>query len=343
MRLAVKCGVVRLTKRKRALLDAEYDNLQRFLQGDTGVKLYSANRQQAARYYKQPKPGKEYPLSLRQDLIDLHKAKTFWFLRIRVYGQRGGLRIPILPHRAFPKDAELSESKLLRKQGKFYVNLVFTFNAPPLRRGKSVLGVDLGERIIAATVLLQNSCITRPRFLGREVRRIRRHHAWLRRRLQERGLTRVVKRLRDREKRRVDAVLHRISKEIVELAELTMAWIAMGDLTGIRRTTTTKGKRLQRIIGTMPYHRLTRMIIYKAMMRGIPVVLVNEAYTSVTCHVCGRRGVRPTQARFRCPECGEYNADLNGAINIARKVERHLGYMPLCGAACEPALDYAVA
>jgi hypothetical protein len=47
-----------------------------------GVRLYSANRQQAARYYKKPQLGKEYPLSLRRDLIDLHKAKTFWFLRV---------------------------------------------------------------------------------------------------------------------------------------------------------------------------------------------------------------------------------------------------------------------
>ncbi len=343
MRLTIKCGVVRLTKRKRALLETEYDNLQRFLQGEKGVKLYSANRQQAARYYKRPKLGKEYPLSLRNDLIDLHKAKTFWFLRVRVHGVRGGIRIPIIPHRELPKAAELGESKLFRRKGRFYVNLVFTFEAPPLRRGTSVIGVDLGERIMAATVLLQNSCIKRPRFLGREVRGIRRHHAWLRRRLQERGLKRVVKRISDREKRRVDAVLHRISKEIVEMADRTTSWIAIGDLTGIRRKTKTKGKRLRRIISNMPYHRLTRMIIYKAMMRGVPVVLVNEAYTSIICHVCGRRGLRPTQARFQCPECGEFNADLNGAINIARKVERHLGYMPLCGAACEPALNYASA
>jgi hypothetical protein len=101
--------------------------------------------------------------------------------------------------------------------------------------------VDLGERIMAATVLLQNSCVKRPRFLGREVRGIRRHHAWLRRRLQERGLKRVAKRIGDREKRRVDAVLHRISKEIVEMADRTKAWIAIGDLTGNREARRKKG------------------------------------------------------------------------------------------------------
>jgi putative transposase len=343
VRLTVKCGIVKLTKSKKTLLEAEYDNLQRFLHGETTIPLYSANRQQATRYYKRPKPSKEYPLSLRKDLIDLHKAKTFWFLRIRVHGQRGGIRIPIIPHRAFPEDAELCESKLFRRQGKFYVNLVFTFDAPPLRRGTSVIGVDLGERVLATTVLVQNGCVTGPRFFGRAVRGIRRHHAWLRRRLQERGLNRVVKRMSDREKRRVDAVLHRISKKIVELAVETISYIAIGDLTGIRERAKTKGKRIRRIVDRMPFHKLTHMICYKAMLHRVPVVLVNEAYTSITCHVCGRRGSRPTQGLFRCQVCGEYNGDLNGAINIARKVERHLGYMPLGGAACEPALNYAPA
>jgi len=48
---------------------------------------------------------------------------------------------------------------------------------------------------------------------------------------------------------------------------------------------------------------------------------------------------RKTQGLFICPHCGEYNADLNGAINIAKKFERSLGYMLLDGAACEPALN----
>ncbi|MCQ5374461.1 MAG: transposase [Candidatus Methanomethylicia archaeon] len=29
---------------------------------------------------------------------------------------------------------------------------------------------------------------------------------------------------------------------------------------------------------------------------------------------------RKSQGLFICPHCGEYNADLNGAINIAKKV-----------------------
>jgi len=74
------------------------------------------------------------------------------------------------------------------------------------------------------------------------------------------------------------------------------------------------------MISNMPYYRLTKMIEYKAMLVGIPVITTSEAYTSRTCHICGCEGKRKTQGLFICPHCGEYNADLNGAINIAKSL-----------------------
>ena len=54
----IKCKAVHLTDVKRELLAQEYGNLQRFLHGDSSVRLYSANKQQAKRYYKKIKPDK---------------------------------------------------------------------------------------------------------------------------------------------------------------------------------------------------------------------------------------------------------------------------------------------
>jgi len=113
----------------------------------------------------------------------------------------------------------------------------------------------------------------------------------------------------------------------------------LGDLTGIRQRAKGKGKRFNRIISNMPYYHLTKMIEYKAMLKGIPVIITSEAYTSRVCHTCGCEGNRRTQGQFICPHCGEYNADLNGAINIAKKFERDLPYTGLSGASCEHALN----
>jgi putative transposase len=343
VRLTIQAGIVGLTRRKQELLDSEYTNLQLFLKGKKDVPLYSANKQQALRYYKVIKPNREYPISLRNDLINLKKAKRFWFLKIPVAGQRGGIRLPIKPHRDIP-DGKLCESKLIRIRkdngGRYIAMLTFDIQTPPPRTPSSILAVDLGERFPATAVLLQNGRVMRPRFMGRELRGVRRHYAWLRRRLEERGLLKVVKRIGRKEHRTIDDMLHKVSKTLVSLADQTNSCIVLGDLTGIRKQR--RGKRLNRIVSTMPYHRLTQMITYKAAMRGIPIITTTEAYTSRTCHICGCEGERKTQGLFVCPHCGEYNADLNGAINIGKKAERWSGYMPFHGAECEPAHNHTI-
>ncbi len=338
MRLTVQSGIVKLTRRKREALDREYANLQKFLNGDKTASLYSANRQQALRYYKCVKQ-KEYPLSLRSDLINIRRAKAFWFLKIPVHGVRGGIKVPLKPHREFP-EGKLCESKIVRKGNSYVAMLTFEFPEPLMRECSSVLAVDLGERFTASAVLMRDGSVVKVKFYGREIRGVRRHYAWLRRRLQERGLIQVVKRVGEKERRVVNAILHKVSKGIVSLADSANSYIVLGDLTGIRERAKGKGRRFNRIVSNMPYYRLTKMIEYKTMLKGIPVITSSEAYTSRICHVCGCEGDRKSQSLFVCRHCGEYNADLNGAINIAKKFERSLGYMPLDGVACEPALNH---
>ncbi|MEX2722113.1 MAG: hypothetical protein Q6362_011985 [Candidatus Wukongarchaeota archaeon] len=92
----IKAKIVYLTKVKQQLLEEEYDNLQRFLKGEP-VKLYSANKQQAKRFYKMIKPNKEYPISVRKDLLKVEQRGTkigkYW-ARIPVAGRRGEYGLP---------------------------------------------------------------------------------------------------------------------------------------------------------------------------------------------------------------------------------------------------------
>ena len=74
----------------------------------------------------------------------------------------------------------------------------------------------------------------------------------------------------------------------------------------------------------MPSFKVKKQIEYKANWEGIPVMFVNEAYTSQLCWRCGKKGKR-AKRRFLCQNCGlDFNADLNGARNI---LNRFLGYM----------------
>ena len=86
---------------------------------------------------------------------------------------------------------------------------------------------------------------------------------------------------------------------------------------------------MNRIVNAMPFNRLSQLIEYKAAWAGVPVIKVGEDYSSRECRICQQDGRRPSQGRFVCPSCGEYNADLNGAVNIGN---RALAYMAIAGA-----------
>ncbi|MER3402668.1 MAG: transposase, partial [Armatimonadota bacterium] len=70
-------------------------------------------------------------------------------------------------------------------------------------------------------------------------------------------------------------------------------------------------------------HQLRSFIEYKARLAGVPVVIVDPRNTSRTCPACGHvaKANRPTQAEFRCVECGFAGpADAIAAENIRRAV-----------------------
>ena len=232
-------------------------------------------------------------------------------------------------------EVTICNSELIRHGSDFYVHLkVKKPVCQVLRARKKMLAVDIGERNIATSVVWDGSSIRKPRFHAREVRGLRRHYGWLRRRLQELRNYRTLSRIHDSERRRVQDLLHKASRKIVNQAQRETAAIAIGDLKGlrqrVRRGAGAKGKRFARTVHSMPYHQLTKFIRYKAAWAGIPVIMVNEAGTSRQCHVCNSDGRRPSQGLFLCGTCGwQGHADINGAANIAK---RAWSYMLLAGA-----------
>lgn len=89
------------------------------------------------------------------------------------------------------------------------------------------------------------------------------------------------------------------------------------------------GKQLRKLINRWSYNKIKKMILQKVMSNGIYGIGINPRYTSQFCNKCGVMGVRDG-IHFKC-ECGlgvgsnptsaigQYNADVNGSINIAKK------------------------
>jgi len=326
----IKAKIFGLTKIKEVLLRQEYENFQSFVHGNKDVSLYSATKQQADRFNRKLgrhlKPHKQYPMILRNDCVKVERAKetswSKWWFKIPTANVHGGIWCPIqIPYsQSELLDLKIRECKLIWKKDHWSVHIVVEKEVPDINvipQCRTILGVDLGEVRPATAVLIEDGQPSKHIMATKKVRKLRMHYNWLRQRLGQKKALRTIRKIRNIERRKVDANLHRLSKEIVEMAKENDSAIVLGDLHGIRDRAKTRGKRFRAKVSRMPSFRLSNMIEYKAQWRSVPVVYINEAYTSTTCHICHNEGNRQRQGLFVCPTCQtRYNADLNGAINI---------------------------
>ena len=201
-----------------------------------------------------------------------------------------------------------------RRDGRYFLHVQLSNEAPEPIETKGTLGVDLGRRRVAVD---SDGTIHE----ATEVNRLRNHYPKVRRSAQSKGTKgskRLLKRLSGRERKHASHINHVISRRIVDKAKATGRSIAVEDLTGIReRTKVRKPERYRQ--QSWSFHQLRSFLAYKAIDAGVPLVAVDPRYTSKTCHRCGERGHRDALA-FSCTTCGfEGDADINAALNIAAR------------------------
>ena len=216
------------------------------------------------------------------------------------------------------KDRRKGETDLVIRDGNaFLVATVEVPEAPMNMEPAGWLGVDLGIVNLATISDGRHS-------VGDKVIGYRKRHLRLRKRLQKKGTKsakRLLKKRSVKETRFAADVNHQISKEIVTEAQRTERGIALENLTGIRdRVRLRKPQRVA--LHSWAFAQLGSFFEYKALRSGVPVVYVNPAYTSQTCHACGNvdRKSRVDQATYKCCACGiVVHADVNAALNIAER------------------------
>jgi len=218
-------------------------------------------------------------------------------------------------------DRVRGQADLIYRDRQFYLYVVVDVGDVPEGNPSDYLGVDLGQRNIAADSDGET-------FSGAHVASLRKRHFRLRRNLQRKGTksaVRLLKRRRLKEKRFAANVNHYIAKIIVRKAHDTGRGIALEDLRGIRgRITVRRAQR--RAHHSWAFSQLRRFVAYKAALAGVPVVVVNPKYTSQTCPCCGSidRRNRPSRDRFACISCGFAGpADTTAARNISALGRRH--------------------
>ncbi|MHA1287435.1 MAG: zinc ribbon domain-containing protein [Candidatus Thorarchaeota archaeon] len=118
-----------------------------------------------------------------------------------------------------------------------------------------------------------------------------------------------------------------ISDYISKMTENYDLFISIGKLKGIRnvaRKGNFRGRRFRGMIHRWAFARVRMMLGHKLASIGFDTkryLAVPEQWTSIMCHKCGHKGIRPKQNLIICTTCGlKLNADLNGALNIGKRL-----------------------
>ena len=215
-------------------------------------------------------------------------------------------------------NSKLGTMRIVYKNNKIAAQIVYEVVEPTYNSEGNVMGVDLGIKCPAVSYISDGHV----KFYGngRKNKYMRRHYAYLRKKLQKAKHIDAVKRINDKEQRIMRNIDHKLSHDIVETAVAhDVKTIKLERLTNIRSTTRTSRKN-NHSLHNWSFYRLAQFIEYKAKLAGITVEYVNPAYTSQTCPVCGH--VHHANDRKYICECGLHiHRDILGAINICNSTE----------------------
>jgi putative transposase len=236
-------------------------------------------------------------------------------------------RVKVKQHR--PVVGRVETLQLKREGRRWYVIVVTEAEPVPLPPTGQSVGVDVGVARFLTTS--DGQVVANPRFLDTAQERIvelqrRRQHARAgsgNRRRVRRALAKEWRKLRNQRRdfhhktaRSLVDSCDTIALENLRVAAMTAA--AAGTVEAPGRNVAAKAG-LNRSILDAGWTQFARILVAKAESAGRPVIFVNPSSTSIDCHTCGARCVRPRQDTVVCPVHGELDADLNGARNIASR------------------------
>ena len=205
------------------------------------------------------------------------------------------------------------EAELTFRKGHWYFNLVLDLPDQPICQEKGIIGIDLGENVLAATS-------SGKLFGGGKVRHERHKFLSKRRCLQSndsQSSKQLLKKISGKEARRIKHINHVVSKQVIQEAIQTNAGtIVMENLTNIRKRIRA-GKKVRSRLHRWAFHQLQTLIQYKAETHGLKVLYVNPAYSSQTCSLCDQLGKRDRHL-FKCSCGNQQHSDLNASRNLCK-------------------------
>ncbi len=246
------------------------------------------------------------------------------------------------------KDGDLKTVRLFKdRQRKWWTVFTVTLDVDTTDSSSlqpAVMGIDLGIEKAACTVLLTKQGYKHVKYWKqRDKLRQMKHYddvvASLQRKkeyhlFQNLDSTQVTRQLREISEKRArlsreydNKLVKDIVEHILELTEKYNLHVVIGQVKGIRSTARKgnyRGRKFRGMVHRWSFARIRDNLQHKLATLGFDTkkfFAVSEVWTSIKCHKCENKGYRPKQSLFVCGTCGfRANADLNGAINIGRRV-----------------------
>jgi len=214
------------------------------------------------------------------------------------------LPIPFVPNFEKVNQIELDKE---------YAFVSVTIPNKPLKEVSNYIGVD--RNATGHVAVVANPQSGKVWKLGKSAQHIHNKYRAIRKSLQKHRKYNKLKTLKNRESRIVRNINHKISKKIIDIAEKTNSGIKLEQLKYIRQNRK-YGRRFNSTLHSWSFSQLEKFIVYKAIIRGIPIAYVEPRNTSKECSRCGNIGTRK-EKQFVC-SCGHVeNADVNASFNIA--------------------------
>ena len=136
-----------------------------------------------------------------------------YWVRIPVKAVKGGLWIGLI--KPITIDGKVCESKLYRRDDKWWLNVTVEREIPERTNYQNVIAIDLGIHHIATCIDLATSKTV---FYGQSLNQVRGHYFWLRRQLAKKGLQKVIKKIGDHESKIIVDIMHKITSDLVNRA-----------------------------------------------------------------------------------------------------------------------------
>lgn len=246
----------------------------------------------------------------------LHLPKVFPKLKVKV------------------KHQNVQQIRLITTKTAIKIHVLYKVEEPELKdkNGAAVMGIDVGVNNLAACVF--NNEFSPIIFNGRPLKSTNQYYNKQKGKLQslakslnDRNNTNRMDRLTEKRNNKVKDYLHKVSKQAVSIAEeQNVGTIVIGHNKNQKQSSHIGKKNNQNFIN-IPFLTFMEMIAYKAKLKGIEVVLVDESYTSGTSYLDGEKPEKESYNKNRRKKRGLFisdegeaiNADINAAYQIIKK------------------------